>query len=316
MTTVETSAATERAHNGAAGARPARRAGRQPQLRQVRGIRVHVAQAGSGPALVLQHGYPQHWYAWHKIIPLLAEHFHVICPDMRGFGETDAPPTGYDKEDLAADLLAVCDALGVERFALAGHDWGGFVSFVAAVRAPQRVQRLVLLNSGHGFWKVDLRLLWALRGFWYFPAFGIPRLGERLAANDTFGRLALNWVHPGGAPWSPAEWETYVGAMRDPARAHATQQLYGRFVSRELARVDRRALQAHAPDRPDALPARHRRPLRQGRPAARLRAIRRRLSHRAPRRRRALRARERSRGDRRTDHAIPELQLEPARSLR
>ena len=64
----------------------------------------------------------------HRLIPLLADDFQVVCPDMRGFGWTDAPASGYDKEGLADDLLAVCNRLGLERFALAGHDWGGFVT--------------------------------------------------------------------------------------------------------------------------------------------------------------------------------------------
>src|SRR3954452_9879506 len=62
------------------------------------GLRVHVAEAGDGPPLVLLHGWPQHWYAWRHVIPLLSPHYRVICPDLRGFGWTDAPAGGYDKE--------------------------------------------------------------------------------------------------------------------------------------------------------------------------------------------------------------------------
>jgi pimeloyl-ACP methyl ester carboxylesterase len=104
---------------------------------EARGLPVYVAEAGRGPPLVLQHGWPQHWYAWRALIPALAQRLRVICPDMRGFGWTEAPTAGYHKEGLAQDLLAVCDALGLERFALAGHDWGGFVAFVAAIRDPR-----------------------------------------------------------------------------------------------------------------------------------------------------------------------------------
>ncbi len=132
---------------------------------EVRGIRVHVAEAGHGPPLVLQHGWPQHWYAWHRIILRLGERFHVICPDMRGFGWTDAPAAGYEKEELAEDLLGVCDALGIERFSLGGHDWGGFVAFLAALRSGDRVRRLVLMNTGHAFLQVDLRLIGTQVGF-------------------------------------------------------------------------------------------------------------------------------------------------------
>ena len=204
---------------------------------EARGLRVHVAEAGNGPPLVLQHGWPQHWYAWHAILPALAERFRVICPDMRGFGWTDAPADGYDKDGLAEDLLAVCDALGIERFSLAGHDWGGYVSFIVAMRWPERVERLVLLNTGHGFVKVDLRLLRAQLGFWYMPIIGTPVLGPALVRRGAIVRAIVRWAHPGGVPWDDASWEMYLASLRERARARATQRLYGRFVAREFPRV-------------------------------------------------------------------------------
>jgi len=204
---------------------------------EARGLRVHVAEAGDGPPLVLQHGWPQHWYAWRALFPILANRFRVICPDMRGFGWTDAPAGGYDKEGLAEDLLAVCDALDVQRFALAGHDWGGYVAFIAAIRAPERVERLVMMNTGHGFVKADLRLLRAQVGFWYMPIIGTPWLGPALVRQGGLVRAIVRWAHPGGVPWDAAEWETYLALLREPARAHATQRLYGLFVAREFPRV-------------------------------------------------------------------------------
>jgi pimeloyl-ACP methyl ester carboxylesterase len=205
----------------------------------VRGIDVHVVEAASDPThppLVLQHGFPQDWHSWQAVIPILAQHFRVICPDMRGFGETDAPPWGYDKEGLAQDLLAVCDTLGVERFALAGHDWGGFVSFLAAVRAPHRVQRLVLLNTSHGFWTLSPERLLALRGFWYMPLIGTPLLGPWLVRQSWFARMTLTWVHP-GLDWDPDTWNMYLAPLRERRRASASRRLYGRFLFNELAEV-------------------------------------------------------------------------------
>src|SRR5262245_54016411 len=75
------------------------------------GLRLHVAEAGAGEPLLLVHGWPQHWWAWRKIIPRLAAHHRLICPDLRGFGWSDAPPTGYAKEQLADDLINLLDAL-------------------------------------------------------------------------------------------------------------------------------------------------------------------------------------------------------------
>jgi pimeloyl-ACP methyl ester carboxylesterase len=202
-----------------------------------RGLRVHVAEAGDGPALVLQHGWPQHWYAWHRVIPALAQRFRVICPDMRGFGWTDAPRSGYGKENLADDLLAVCDALELERMSLAGHDWGGFVALVAALRAPERVERLVLLNTGHGFIKADLRFLRTQLGFWYMPILGTPALGPALVRREVGVRMVVRWAHPGGVPWDEDEWEGYLAPLRERPRARATQRLYGGFVAREFPQI-------------------------------------------------------------------------------
>ncbi|MCW2564729.1 MAG: putative hydrolase or acyltransferase of alpha/beta superfamily, partial [Mycobacterium sp.] len=75
------------------------------------GLRMHVAEAGSGEPLLLLHGFPQHWWAWRKVIPALAERYRVICPDLRGAGWTDAPADGYTSDQLTADILGLLDAL-------------------------------------------------------------------------------------------------------------------------------------------------------------------------------------------------------------
>lgn len=212
----------------------------QPELThhqiEVGGIRIHAVEAGEGPALVLQHGFPQDWHCWAKVIAPLSDRHRVICPDMRGFGRTDAPPFGYDKECLAQDLLAVTAALGAERFALAGHDWGGVVSFIAALRAPERVERLVLLNTAHLFWQVDAAFVLALRGFWYMPLVGTPLLGPWLLRRRRFQDAVLGWAHP-GLDWDAGERDRYLGMVCERARAGASRRLYGTFVFRELAEI-------------------------------------------------------------------------------
>ena len=83
-----------------------------------RGLRFHVAEAGAGDPIVLVHGWPQHWWMWRHVVPLLAPHARLVMIDLRGFGWSDAPPGAYDKQTLADDLLAVLDALGLERVRL------------------------------------------------------------------------------------------------------------------------------------------------------------------------------------------------------
>lgn len=192
---------------------------------RVRGIGMHVVEAGSGPPLVLQHGYPQDWRSWSAVLPILAEHHRVICPDMRGFGRSDAPASGYHKEGLAQDLLAVTRALGVERFALAGHDWGGVVAFIAALRAPARVERLLLLNTSHLYWEGGPRFWWNMRGFWYMPLIACRGLGPVLLGSRWFPRLVLRWAHP-GLEWDEATYEGYFAPLREqPARARVAAAL-------------------------------------------------------------------------------------------
>src|SRR4051794_19521999 len=103
---------------------------------QAGGLGWHVAEAGSGPPLVLLHGWPQHWWMWRRVLPALAARFRVVVPDLPGQGWTDAPPGAYAKEALATQVLALLDALGLDHVRLVGHDWGGYVAWLLALRAP------------------------------------------------------------------------------------------------------------------------------------------------------------------------------------
>src|SRR5204863_7343073 len=117
----------------------------------VGGLSVHVAEAGSGPPLVLLHGWPQNWYCWRRVVPLLAPKFRLIMPDLRGHGWSDAPRRGYEKEQLADDLVGLLDALQLDEVGMVGHDWGGWVGFLACLRAPERFGGLLALGIPHPF---------------------------------------------------------------------------------------------------------------------------------------------------------------------
>lgn len=119
---------------------------------EARGLKFHVAEAGSGDDVVLcLHGWPQHWYEWRHLLPALSDRRRVLALDLRGFGWSDAPRGGYEKENLADDVLAVLDALGIQRVKLVGHDWGagvaGSVSTVPQGTAP--LDRYLALNILH-----------------------------------------------------------------------------------------------------------------------------------------------------------------------
>lgn len=110
-------------------------------------VLMHYVTAGSGPPLVLLHGWPQTWYEWRHIIPALAQRHTVIAPDLRGLGDSSRPLGGYDKRTLARDVWQlVSGKLGHDRFFLAGHDWGGPTAFALTCQQPQAVRRLAIID--------------------------------------------------------------------------------------------------------------------------------------------------------------------------
>ncbi|MGI9382434.1 MAG: alpha/beta fold hydrolase [Methyloligellaceae bacterium] len=108
---------------------------------------MHYVMAGSGDAVVLLHGWPQTWYEWRHIIPRLAARYHVIAPDLRGLGDSSRPLAGYDKMTIGRDVLELLqDHLGLERYAVVGHDWGGPVAFALTAQRPEAVGALAILD--------------------------------------------------------------------------------------------------------------------------------------------------------------------------
>lgn len=110
-------------------------------------VRLHAVTGGEGPPLLLVHGWPETWYAWRFLMPTLANDFQVVAPDQRGIGLSDKPRDGYDTGALAADLMALMDALGHERFALYGTDTGMPIAYALAADHPERVARLVVSEA-------------------------------------------------------------------------------------------------------------------------------------------------------------------------
>jgi pimeloyl-ACP methyl ester carboxylesterase len=110
-------------------------------------LRQHVVTGGEGPPLLLVHGWPQTWYAWRLVMPALARGFSVVAADQRGTGLSGKPADGYDTGTLAADLVALMDALGHRRFAVAGHDTGMWIGYALAADHPDRVARLAVAET-------------------------------------------------------------------------------------------------------------------------------------------------------------------------
>ena len=110
-------------------------------------LRLHSVTGGEGPPLLLVHGWPQFWYQFRMIMPALARDFSVVAVDQRGIGLSDKPEGGYDSATLASDLVALMDALGHRRFAVAGHDTGLWIGYALAADHPDRVDRLVVSEA-------------------------------------------------------------------------------------------------------------------------------------------------------------------------
>jgi len=116
---------------------------------QVNGIKMHIAEQGEGPLVVLAHGFPELWYSWRHVLPALAAAgYHAVAPDMRGYGQTDAPPNIEDYTILQSvgDMVGVVHALGYEKAVIAGHDWGAPVAYTAANLRPDIFTAVILLS--------------------------------------------------------------------------------------------------------------------------------------------------------------------------
>ena len=114
---------------------------------QLDGVRIHYVTMGQGAPVVLLHGWPQTWYEWRRVMPLLADKYALVAPDMRGLGDSSRPTSGYDKKTVANDIWMLMHShFGHTRFAVVGHDWGAPVAFRLAADHPAEVTHLAMLD--------------------------------------------------------------------------------------------------------------------------------------------------------------------------
>lgn len=207
------------------------------------GVTIHVAEAGpaDGPAVMLVHGFPQNWWEWHALIgPLAADGFRVMCPDLRGAGWSSAPRTQYLKSEMADDLAAVLDHLGVPSVKLVAHDWGGPVAFIMMLRHPEKVTGFFGCNTAAPFVKRDLGSMLGLWRLWYQIPISLPVIGPRILANPNslFLRILGSWVG-GGYRLPDNEQQMYGECMNQPGHAEAASRWYRSFQTKELLRWGR-----------------------------------------------------------------------------
>jgi haloacetate dehalogenase len=213
---------------------------------------IHVHHAGSGPGLLLLHGFPETSMMWREIAPVLADHYTVVCADLRGYGTSGCPPSSedhapYSKRALARDMVAVMTAFGFGHFSVAGHDRGGRVAYRLALDHQQRVDRVAVLDIvpiDTAWERADDRL--AL-GFWPWSLLAQAEpLPERLiaAAPDAVidNALSAEWGTP-ASTFGPEIRATYAAQLRDPDHLHAICEEYraAASIDRDHDRADRQA---------------------------------------------------------------------------
>jgi haloacetate dehalogenase len=212
---------------------------------------IFVRRSGSGPPLLLLHGFPQTHLMWRNVAPVLARHFSVVCADLRGYGRSGCPRSAadhgpYSKRAMARDMVAVMERLGFPRFSVAGHDRGGRVAYRLALDHPERVHRTAVLDvipTDEAWERADARFALA---FWPWSLLAQPEpLPERLvaAAPEAIVDDALGGWGSSPTVFSAGYRAAYVEALRDPARVHAICEEYRAAATcdREHDQADRRA---------------------------------------------------------------------------
>ncbi len=203
------------------------------------GLKVHVALAGpqDAPPVVLLHGWPQNWWCWRHVVPLLADRFRLVMPDLRGHGWTDAPPRGYGKEQLATDLLGTLDALELDRVRLVGHDWGGWTGFLACLREPARFERYVAINIPPPSFRLHPRALLDSWRIAYQVLLASPAGPLVLRQRPDFVQRAVRAgaIHPEAT--TDADAAMYASILTDPDRARASCLTYRTFLFEDAPSV-------------------------------------------------------------------------------
>ena len=198
---------------------------------EVDGVDLHYVTGGNGPPVVLVHGWPQTWYEWQNVMPELAEDYTVVAPDLRGAGDSEVTPAGYDKRTMAEDIRGIVEKLDGERIDFVGHDIGGMVGYAYANEYPDTLRSYTILDVPlpgiEPIWSMILQSSES----WHFGFHATPELPETLVGenlelylSDFFARMANDPLAITGESL-----DAYVDAYSDPENLRAGFEYYRAF---------------------------------------------------------------------------------------
>jgi len=197
---------------------------------EARGVRFHVTESGpvDGRPVIALHGWPQHHWAYRDLLADPPPGLRIIAPDLPGYGWSGPAPHEWAKEDVATDVLALADALGIDRFLLVGHDWGAFVGYRMVLRAPERFEGFLALNMAHP-WITARNVLPRLWRFTY--QIPLATFGVWVQQRTKFVEKLIFGI---GSNLDPETARVFADRFRDPVCARASRDTYRTFVTREM----------------------------------------------------------------------------------
>jgi pimeloyl-ACP methyl ester carboxylesterase len=224
MVTDETSTSSE----------PPAIAGVRRSFVEARGVRFHVTESGpaDGRPVIALHGWPQHHWAYRDLLADPPPGLRIIAPDLPGYGWSGPPPHRWAKEDVASDVLALMDALGLDRVLLIGHDWGGFVGYLMTLKAPERFDGYLVLNMAHPWVTPRTLLPHVWRFLLYQPM--VASVGVPLHRRTPYLERLVFRFGPARHRLDPAAARVYADRFRTAVGARAATDTYRTFLLREV----------------------------------------------------------------------------------
>ncbi|MDZ4268808.1 MAG: alpha/beta hydrolase [Mycobacterium sp.] len=200
-----------------------------------RGVRFHVTESGpvDGRPVLALHGWPQHHWVYRDLLADPPPGLRIIAPDLPGYGWSGPPPHRWAKEDVVSDLVALMDAMGLDRVLLVGHDWGGFLGHLLTLRVPERIDGYLALNIAHPWVPPKVMARHAWRFLMYQPLIAIA--GVPVQTRTSF----LDRAYRSASTLDPQTARVYTDRFRDPVVARTARDTYRTFLFREIPKLSR-----------------------------------------------------------------------------